>query len=200
MSKVYKGEQTREKILLAAIELFGKNGFDQVSLQMIGDHVGVSQAAVAQHFGTKRNIIYRVRELVTKSNQTFVDAQVRPFDKPSDQLIDYCIANLDWGFKNPDLAQIIVLTYYFAMNDTEFKEVQKNSVRIATERVERYVISCAREDKTLKPQETFRTATAIHQYLLGTFIRELAANKSKKEAKDLEKTFREMIPLLLRIK
>lgn len=198
MTKIYKGEQTRERILLAAVELFGKKGFDQVSLQMIGEEVGISQAAVAQHFGNKRNIIYRVRDLVTRSNQTFVDSHVRPFDPPTKQLIDYCIANLEWGFKNPSLAQIIVLTYYFAMIDPEIREAQKNSVKIATERVEKYVISCAREEKQIKKSETFLVATAIHQFLFGTFVRELAIFKSKREAKDIDRIFHEMIPQLLK--
>jgi AcrR family transcriptional regulator len=199
MTKVYKGEQTREKILTAAIELFGEHGFDQVSLQMIGVQVGISQAAVAQHFGNKRNIIMRVRELVTKSNQTYVDSKVRPFDKPSKQLTDYCIANLEWGFKNKQLAQMIVLTYYFAMVDKEFQEAQKKSVQMAVERVERYVISCHREDKVIKKSQTLDIAYIIHQYLLGTFVRELACFNKKTDAKDLEKHFEDTIPVLLRI-
>jgi AcrR family transcriptional regulator len=198
MNKVYKGEQTREKILTAAVELFGDKGFDQVSLKMIGDEVGISQAAVAQHFGTKRNIIFRVRELVTKSNQGYVDAAIRPFDTPTKQLIDYAIANLEWGFKNRKLAQIIVLTYYFAMIDQEFQEAQKKSVQIATERVEKYVISCFREDKFLKRAQTFQVATVIHQYVFGAFVRELAAHAQRREAKDLVKNFEETIPVLLR--
>ena len=197
MDKIYKGEKTREKIVLAAIDLFGEQGFDHVSLKMIGDKIGISQSAVAQHFGSKRNIILRVRELVTKSNQLFVDSKVRPFDKPTRQIIDYCVANLEWGFKNRKLAQIIILTYYFAMVDEEFQIAQKRSVQIAVERLERHVISFSREEKTLKPSQTYHVANLIHQYLIGTFTREIATHRSKRDASDLENNFNEIVPLLL---
>lgn len=198
MTKIYKGEQTREKILQAAIELFGKSGFDQVSLQMIGEEVGISQAAVAQHFGNKRNIIFRVREVVTKSNQSFVDSKVSPYDPPTKQILDYCLANMEWGFKHRAMAQIIVLTYYFAMIDSEFREVQKRSVEIAGERIEKYVISCAREDQNIKKTETLQIAHSIHQFLFGNFVRELAIHQTRKESKGLIKNFEEVIPLLLK--
>ncbi len=197
MAKIYKGEQTREKIVAVAIDLFGKHGFDHVSLKMIGDQIGISQAAVSQHFGNKRNIIMRVRESVTKSNQLYVDSKVRPFDKPAQQIIDYCIANIDWGFKNRKLAQILVLTYYFSMVDEDFRLAQQRAVKIAVERIERHVIACSREDKTVKQTEIRAVADVIHQLILGTLMRELGTHRLRREVKDIEKSFSETIPLIL---
>lgn len=197
MAKQYKGEQTREKILMTAIELFGENGFDQVSLKMIGDEVGISQAAVAQHFGNKRNIIFRVREIVSKSNQSFVDAKIQPYDKPVQQLTDYCFANLEWGFKNRRLSQIIVLTYYFSFMDKEFQQAQVRTVQIATDRVEKYVISHFREDKKGKLSETREIANQIHQYVLGLFVREIAWQTKMPPAKELQRQIRSAVEKLL---
>lgn len=183
MTKVYKGEETREKILLEAINLFSTHGFDQVSLKMIGDVIGVSQSAVAQHFGTKRNIIFRVRSIVSASNRQYVDQNINTYDKAANQLTDYCLSNLEWGFKNRKLAQIIVLTYYFSFMDKEFQKAQALAVKAATDRVENYVISYFRESGIENLKKTREVADAIHQYAFGLFVREIASQSKMPPSK-----------------
>jgi AcrR family transcriptional regulator len=50
------GDQTKEKILDAAEELFGAHSFDTVSLRDITNHAGVTLALASYHFGTKDNL------------------------------------------------------------------------------------------------------------------------------------------------
>lgn len=198
MTKAYKGEETREKILSEAINLFSTQGFDQVSLKMIGDNIGISQSAVAQHFGTKRNIIFRVREVVTRSNQGFVDSKINPYDKAAKQLTDYGFANLEWGFKNRKLAQIIVLTYYFSFMDKEFQDAQTNAVKLATDRVEKYVLSYFREKSIEDFKKTREIANSIHQYVLGLFVREIASQSKMPPPKILRSNIQFTIEAILK--
>lgn len=198
MTKAYKGEETREKILLEAINLFSTNGFDQVSLKMIGDKIGISQSAVAQHFGTKRNIIFRVRDIVSKSNRSYVDESINAYDKPAKQLLDYAFANLEWGFKNRKLAQIIVLTYYFSFMDKEFQKAQALAVSAATDRVEKYVISYFREAGLENFKKKRDVAHAIHQYVLGMFIREIATQSKMAPDKLLRAQIQSVIDGILK--
>jgi len=50
----------RERVLSAALELFGENGVSGTSLQMIADRVGVTKAAVYHQFHTKDEIVLAV--------------------------------------------------------------------------------------------------------------------------------------------
>ena len=50
------GDQTKEKILDAAEELFGAQTFDTVSLRDITHRAGVTLALASYHFGTKDNL------------------------------------------------------------------------------------------------------------------------------------------------
>lgn len=50
------GDQTKEKILDAAEELFGAKTFDTVSLRDITNHANVTLALASYHFGTKDNL------------------------------------------------------------------------------------------------------------------------------------------------
>lgn len=54
------GDQTKEKILDAAEELFGAMTFDTVSLRDITRHAGVTLALASYHFGTKDNLFSAV--------------------------------------------------------------------------------------------------------------------------------------------
>ncbi|MCB1445982.1 MAG: TetR family transcriptional regulator [Rhizobiaceae bacterium] len=54
------GDQTKEKILDAAEELFGDRTFDTVSLRDITQHAGVTLALASYHFGTKDNLFSAV--------------------------------------------------------------------------------------------------------------------------------------------
>lgn len=54
------GDQTKEKILDAAEELFGASSFDTVSLRDITNHADVTLALASYHFGTKDNLFSAV--------------------------------------------------------------------------------------------------------------------------------------------
>ena len=50
----------RERVLSAALELFGEHGVSGTSLQMIADRIGVTKAAVYHQFRTKDEIVLAV--------------------------------------------------------------------------------------------------------------------------------------------
>ncbi|MBL7544049.1 MAG: TetR/AcrR family transcriptional regulator [Bdellovibrionaceae bacterium] len=177
-ARSYKGEKTKELIVMAALELFAKDGFDLVSMQKIGDKVGISQAAVAQYFGTKRNLIMSVRSHVTQSNYGFVDTAIDPYSKSYEQLYVHCYRNIEWAFKNPGMTQILLLTYYFSFNDNVFREHQNKTVETATLRIEKYVIGHSHEVATLPKNKIRNISEEIHRWLLGYFLRDVSISNS----------------------
>ncbi|GAB3000675.1 TetR family transcriptional regulator [Streptomyces pseudoechinosporeus] len=55
-------EQTRERMLRCALELFTERGYEGASIQMIASGMGLSKAAVTYHFRTKEDILNAVVE------------------------------------------------------------------------------------------------------------------------------------------
>lgn len=53
---------TREKLLLAALELFGQYGFDGVSTRKLAERAGVNLQAINYYFGTKRGLYNAVAD------------------------------------------------------------------------------------------------------------------------------------------
>src|SRR3954468_7280856 len=57
----------RDRVLAAALELFGEHGVSGTSLQMIADRIGVTKAAVYHQFHTKEEIVLGVLEPAMES-------------------------------------------------------------------------------------------------------------------------------------
>jgi AcrR family transcriptional regulator len=59
-----KGEQTREAIYQAALDLFRENGFDSATMQQIADRAQVAKSAAYYYFASKEAIIQAYYEAV----------------------------------------------------------------------------------------------------------------------------------------
>ncbi len=55
-----KSESTKQRILLAAAELFAEHGYHGTTHQMMSDKAKVNIAAINYHFGSKENLYLRV--------------------------------------------------------------------------------------------------------------------------------------------
>jgi AcrR family transcriptional regulator len=67
----------RERVLEAALELFGEHGVSGTSLQMIADRIGVTKAAVYHQFKTKEEIVAGVLDPALDSLRESVEAAER---------------------------------------------------------------------------------------------------------------------------
>lgn len=69
---------TKESILLTALHLFAKNGFDAVSVSDISDKLGITKGALYKHYKNKKDIF---SSILSRMEQT--DAEhARQFDLP----------------------------------------------------------------------------------------------------------------------
>lgn len=59
--------QTREALLGAALEVFGRDGFHAASTRAIAEAAGVNQALIAYHFGSKEGLYLAVFEAITQT-------------------------------------------------------------------------------------------------------------------------------------
>jgi AcrR family transcriptional regulator len=58
---------TRQRIVAAAVELFGEHGFDATSVNQVVARAGVAKGALYHHFDSKDDLLYEVyRELVDR--------------------------------------------------------------------------------------------------------------------------------------
>ena len=61
-----RGDQTRESLIDAAVEVFGRDGFSAASTRSIADRAGVNQALIGYHFGGKPGLYLAVFDRITR--------------------------------------------------------------------------------------------------------------------------------------
>jgi AcrR family transcriptional regulator len=68
-SSAPRGDETREALLAAAIEVFGRDGFHAASTRAIASAAGANQALIGYHFGGKQGLYLAAFESITAQVQ-----------------------------------------------------------------------------------------------------------------------------------
>ncbi|HTO56644.1 MAG TPA: CerR family C-terminal domain-containing protein [Pseudomonadales bacterium] len=76
-----RGDQTREALIDAAIEIFGRDGFRAASTRSIADAAGVNQALIGYHFGGKPGLYLAAFERITSA----VEQHLLPVTQPIEE-------------------------------------------------------------------------------------------------------------------
>jgi TetR/AcrR family transcriptional regulator, regulator of cefoperazone and chloramphenicol sensitivity len=75
-----RGDQTREALVDAAIEIFGRDGFRAASTRSIADVAGVNQALIGYHFGGKPGLYLAAFDRITRSVEQYLLPVTRPIE------------------------------------------------------------------------------------------------------------------------
>lgn len=98
-----RGDETRERILDVALELFNERGYERTSLREIAERLGVTKAALYYHFKSKEDILLQLHLRLHEVGRDAL-AQLEPLDDeavvaawPSllETLIELLLANRD---------------------------------------------------------------------------------------------------------
>lgn len=81
-----KSEATKERILLAAAELFAEHGYHGTTHQMMSDKASVNIAAINYHFGSKENLYLKVWEFLVEVGLQDYGDFIHEEDTPEEQL------------------------------------------------------------------------------------------------------------------
>jgi AcrR family transcriptional regulator len=61
-----RGEASRQRLIDAALEIFGEFGFDGSSTRMLADKAGANLAAIPYHFGSKEGLYRAAAEYIVE--------------------------------------------------------------------------------------------------------------------------------------
>jgi TetR/AcrR family transcriptional regulator, regulator of cefoperazone and chloramphenicol sensitivity len=81
-----RGDPTRQRLLEAGLQLFGKHGFDGVSTRELAKTAGVNLAAIPYHFGGKEGVYLAVVDHLASAVEKPLSAMVAEIDGALDQV------------------------------------------------------------------------------------------------------------------
>ena len=110
--------ETREKILEAARELFIEEGFDGVSMRQIADRIEYSPTAIYVHFADKEELFREIcHEDFRRLAQSMVGLAQVP--DPVERLRQLGLAYIQFGLQNPNHYRTMFMTPHPPMPDSE---------------------------------------------------------------------------------
>jgi len=107
--RLHQEKDTRNALLLAAIELFGERGFDGVSLSQVADQAGGDVALIRYYFGSKEDLwqgcIDHLSQLLESETLEVISQE---YDSETDRLKAVVRWFVDMSAKWPQVSRIIV--------------------------------------------------------------------------------------------
>ena len=82
-----RGDQTREALVDAATEIFGRDGFHAASTRSIADSASVNQALIGYHFGGKPGLYVAVFDRIIRRVEQYL-GPVAHVDRAADRRND----------------------------------------------------------------------------------------------------------------
>ena len=190
-----KGEETKLKVLNAAVKALGRFGERETSFQKIADICGVSQPLVVHYFQKRENIFNEVIQYLLARALVETQAALADVKDPRAKLRAYLEVSLKFIRQEPELGRVYMLFYYrSAYEDSVFrmniKLKQEATARIAT------IIDEGIQKKIFEVSDVQLTAKTIHNSLTGLILNALTDTSEFKDHELLRELERGCLSLL----
>ncbi len=170
-----KGEETKKRILQAAIEIFKNQGINWTSFQLLADRVGISQPALYKYFANKDALLLDCCLEVVKRGQAFIDAGIDVNSPAIDRMRSYVLGNIRWAMEKPREADLVFAMYSNGSYSTDFKKLHLKIDLGGIKRIETHSIHIFHENKKMqiKKLKIEKCARIIHSLLVGEVLKAL---------------------------
>lgn len=186
------GEESRRKIVLAALELFVRKGYHGTSINDIMNNVGLSKGSLYAHFKSKGEILLLIIE---RYRARYIDGMMEAVNNSEGNALDKlnrCIsfsANLVSEHENLCVFLTFLTTELKADIDFEpmLKAVYRDYQKFISGIIRQGIVQ-GLVDKKTDPDLAALTFIALHDGLLHQWV----LNRGMIDAKQYVKTFREI--------
>ncbi len=166
-----KKEETREKIIVAALQLFAEQGYYSTTTKEIAAKASVNEITLFRHFGSKENLLQESTEEYVHSID--IQGEIKRLVKQDfrESMIEISRDYLDFCFKNEKLYKI-----QMRLKDDESHFVRLKLSRSFVSELEVYFKHLV-DNKTIKGQPHKMAVTLIDS-ILGAFTVYLLTNNT----------------------
>lgn len=103
-------EERRRQIVAAAKALFSGEGIEHVSMRKIAKEVGITQAAIYQHFENKEAILFVIIEDFFSDLLEALSRAIESEAQPLERLRRAMRAYIDYGLSHPEAYRLVFMT------------------------------------------------------------------------------------------
>lgn len=178
--RILRGKKRREDVLVKAVEVFGEHGFHAASLRTLAEKVGLSEAGLIHHFGSKAGLLQAVLE--ERDRQDAVQRQHE--EENGVGFADTMRAQVQRNSHSPGLVGLHVQVSAEATNPEHpaHEAITSRYDKVASQDLEKFAvqISSGVVPKNIDPANLGRITTAVMdglqlQWLLDPSVNMVAA-------------------------
>ena len=189
-----KKGNTRQRILLAAIQLAARHGFAGISFQMIADELGLSQPAVLYHFSSKDALNEELIRTIIRHNHKIVMGLIELTDDAGRRLLKHCLGNVMWALRyRQEDAQVLILLYSLAARNKTFSDLFKQMIAGGRERLAAHLLAGVKEGQFRLKEEPALLAQILQDELFGAMLYAAAAPEGSVNLDELEEKWKTVI-------
>lgn len=120
--RIEKGKATRDRLIAAARDAFGRHGYEAASVAEILESAGVAKGALYHHFDTKAALFDAVLDRVVEEIAEAADDRARGAPDPAARLKAGCGAWLEMTL-DPGIQRIVLLDAAAVVGWTRMREI-----------------------------------------------------------------------------
>jgi AcrR family transcriptional regulator len=153
---------TRERILLAAIRMFGAHGFESTTMRDLAGAVGIRAPGIYNHFGSKEEILNAAIESAMRDFSEYVIGPDDPEDSPANRLEGIVMRHVSYQITDPQATKAFDMFMY---GPAQERYVNKHSIERVRSLSKQYVNVVGeilqQLDRKLKPRDARMRALVI---------------------------------------
>ncbi len=163
-----KGEQTKEKIVLACLECLIEHGYSGTNYESVGQKLGLRRAHVAYHFPKKEDLFAAaIAKVYQRGQKTVEKALLASSGSWKERLRAYVSSTFVWIAADPSHPPTLTLAFYLSCTHSEYKTLSTEVRRVGFERVQHILSDHPKISKKTLPGLALR----VHSFLVGECLR-----------------------------
>ncbi|MBS0222373.1 MAG: TetR/AcrR family transcriptional regulator [Proteobacteria bacterium] len=153
---------TRERILLAAIRMFGAHGFESTTMRDLAGAVGIKAPGIYNHFGSKEEILNAAIEWAMHNFSNYVIGPDDPGELPARRLEGIVMRHVSYQITDPQATRAFDMFMYGPAREKYVSKYSIASVRSLSKQYIDIVSDILQKlDRKLKPREARMQALVI---------------------------------------
>jgi AcrR family transcriptional regulator len=101
-------ERRREEILERAIELFARESYAELDLQVLADDLGVGKGTLYRYFGSKQALFLAAADRVMRNLRGHIDESIVGVEDPLEQITTAIRAYLEYFNDHPEAVEMLI--------------------------------------------------------------------------------------------
>ena len=148
-------KSTKERIVLAALDLFAEKGYDGVGVDQIAETVGIKGPSLYHHFKSKEDIlnaIIDINEVHCNLNCCAVE-NVRKFPKSAEELINISLERVEFTIHDPQIKKCRMFFTKEQFRNKKIRELTTKHFMTGLEELYRVIFEHMMADGTIVEED-----------------------------------------------